>query len=327
MTSPVQRLNYATTDADEGTEQIRSLYTDHAPSFSGSARQYRLELSSAAVESGYGRLSVDLLSNTMRLTAPCDPVSALIIVSVTSGYASYRVGREQTGPIFLAPYWSEFQCEWDDMSCALGVLDLDGARRVAAEVTGLDERSVTFTGMEPVTAERARHVSTVVHHIAGNVLSNDEVMASPLARGEAFRELAAAAVLTFPNTALEQLTDPSAPPPGYAEPATVRRAVEFIDAHAQEDIDITRIAEASGIGPRGLQQAFRRYRDETPWSTCDGCGWRAPTATWRPPTRPAVTPSEPSPPGGASPIPDGSRSTTGGPTAAHPARRCGGEAR
>jgi len=45
---------------------------------------------------------------------------------------------------------------------------------------------------------------------------------------------------------------------------TLRRALAFIDAHAGEDIGIAEIAEAARIGPRGLQRAFRQYRDTTP---------------------------------------------------------------
>jgi AraC-like DNA-binding protein len=49
-------------------------------------------------------------------------------------------------------------------------------------------------------------------------------------------------------------------------PATVRRAMTYIDGHAGEDIGVRDIAAAAGIGVRGLQHAFRRHCDITPLS-------------------------------------------------------------
>lgn len=64
-------------------------------------------------------------------------------------------------------------------------------------------------------------------------------------------------------------TDPDEPRsvgPGRPEPAALRRAMAFIDAHADEQIGIEEIAGAARMGPRGLQHAFRRYRDTTPFA-------------------------------------------------------------
>ena len=89
-------------------------------------------------------------------------------------------------------------------------------------------------------------------------------LASPLICGQTQRLLATAVLTTFPHTALDALTDSTTVPVGVVEPAALRRAVAFIDAHASEDIGIAEIAQAARVGPRGLQQAFRRYRDTTP---------------------------------------------------------------
>ncbi|WP_285658058.1 helix-turn-helix transcriptional regulator [Actinomycetospora sp. NBRC 106375] len=49
------------------------------------------------------------------------------------------------------------------------------------------------------------------------------------------------------------------------EPIAVRRAVEFIHANAHRAITIRDIADAAGIGTRGVQHAFRKYRGQTPF--------------------------------------------------------------
>jgi transcriptional regulator GlxA family with amidase domain len=44
----------------------------------------------------------------------------------------------------------------------------------------------------------------------------------------------------------------------------VRRAMDFIDANADRELTLSEIATASGIGARGLQEAFLRHQDTTP---------------------------------------------------------------
>jgi transcriptional regulator GlxA family with amidase domain len=51
-----------------------------------------------------------------------------------------------------------------------------------------------------------------------------------------------------------------------ADVDVLRRAVRFVDLTADRPIGITDIAAASGVGPRALQLAFRRYAGTTPWS-------------------------------------------------------------
>ncbi|WP_433785840.1 helix-turn-helix domain-containing protein [Actinomycetospora sp. CA-101289] len=51
------------------------------------------------------------------------------------------------------------------------------------------------------------------------------------------------------------------PPP---EPATLRRALAYLEEHAGEDVDVADVAAAAGLGVRGLQTSFRRWRDTTP---------------------------------------------------------------
>ncbi|WP_211298612.1 helix-turn-helix transcriptional regulator [Kineococcus rhizosphaerae] len=54
------------------------------------------------------------------------------------------------------------------------------------------------------------------------------------------------------------------PGPGSVAPATVRRAVAHVDAHAAEPITLHDIAAAAGVGARALQLAFRTHLGVTP---------------------------------------------------------------
>nr|WP_218891703.1 helix-turn-helix transcriptional regulator [Actinomycetospora corticicola] len=49
-----------------------------------------------------------------------------------------------------------------------------------------------------------------------------------------------------------------------AEPAALRRAVDYIESHACEDVTLDEIARVARIGPRALQLAFNRHRGGSP---------------------------------------------------------------
>ena len=146
----------------------------------------------------------------------------------------------------------------DGVDLTVWRLDLDAVRRVASQVSGVD--TVEFTGARPLSPALGRYWASLSEHVRRHLHDGDGVMASSLVRGETFRQLATGVLAVFPNTA-RGLAEP---PATVAEPGTVRRAAEFIDTHAHDDIDVAEIAHAARIGVRGLQQAFRKHRGQTP---------------------------------------------------------------
>jgi transcriptional regulator GlxA family with amidase domain len=81
-------------------------------------------------------------------------------------------------------------------------------------------------------------------------------LAEPLVAAQLAELMAATALAAFPNTTMR--SDHLRSPGGVA-PAVVRRAVQFVDAHASLPITVTDIARAAGVGPRALQLAFARH--------------------------------------------------------------------
>ena len=84
---------------------------------------------------------------------------------------------------------------------------------------------------------------------------------SSLVFGRARRLLGVTALTTFPNTAAE--------PERLAEhrdahPATLRRAIAFIEAAPDTDITLGDIARAANVTTRAIQHAFRRHLETTP---------------------------------------------------------------
>ncbi|MBJ7453640.1 MAG: helix-turn-helix transcriptional regulator, partial [Blastococcus sp.] len=73
--------------------------------------------------------------------------------------------------------------------------------------------------------------------------------------------IAAAVLAAFPNNAAG---DRRTARLDAGTPASVRRALEFIEAHAREPLTLEEIARSASVGPRALQEAFRRHRGTTP---------------------------------------------------------------
>jgi AraC-like DNA-binding protein len=131
----------------------------------------------------------------------------------------------------------------------------------ARALTGLDEIRPRFTAFTPddPAADRLWRDTTVYLARALDTLAGQE--ASPLA-DTALVDLAAAVVLrVFPNTAreAEHLRDLHG-----ARTAALRRALQHVDDHLAEPISVVDLAEAAGLGLRGLHAAFRRHLDTTP---------------------------------------------------------------
>ncbi|HKR50230.1 MAG TPA: AraC family transcriptional regulator [Pseudonocardiaceae bacterium] len=258
---PVQRHQFTTTDPDHALAFIRQNYADYSVRFPDGPAGFIFAHSMTSSHS----FSVGRAHYGMVVKARSEPLEKLFIVQLLSGFLQFSVGQEtvcatRAQPVLLSPS-RVIHAEWDDYEIGMVMLDPAMVADHAAGAVGIHPASLDFTGMEPVSPLMAQHWRSVVHHTARDVLPNPEAMASPLIVGQTQRLLASSLLTTFPNTALTALTDS---PTGLVEPAAVRRAVAFIDAHPGEDIGIAEIARAARVGPRGLQHAFRRYRDTTP---------------------------------------------------------------
>lgn len=85
---------------------------------------------------------------------------------------------------------------------------------------------------------------------------------SPLLEETVFRALVSGLAATFTTAGL-----PGDRAPGHGTPAaptTVRRALEFIDAHASEPLTVADIARHVGISSRGLQASFATHLGHSP---------------------------------------------------------------
>jgi AraC-like DNA-binding protein len=141
------------------------------------------------------------------------------------------------------------------------ILEVATVRRVAARHWGRPVPGSLFTGFRAVDAERATAWERLLAFVSDAMLSHPDAVAAPLVREALVRQVCLDVLHLFPN---RLLADPPRVDVHGAVPATVRRALEYIDAHAHEAVTVDDVAAAVHLSPRGLQVAFRRTLDETP---------------------------------------------------------------
>ncbi|MFF3665798.1 helix-turn-helix transcriptional regulator [Microtetraspora malaysiensis] len=93
------------------------------------------------------------------------------------------------------------------------------------------------------------------------IVGNPHALHSPLVLTQAARHLAAVTLSVFPHTTA---AGPAHLAGRDAHPDTLRRAVAYLEAHADQDVTVANIAAAAHVTVRAIQLAFRRHLDTTP---------------------------------------------------------------
>jgi AraC-like DNA-binding protein len=189
---------------------------------------------------------------------------AVLVTTVIQGTVQVEwakdTGGYQAGDVYVRNIpQAEFRAQTRDVRSRTIALPVSLLHAVAgAECT--PPAPLRFLSTYPAgAAARAQWQNTSDY--ADRVLANPEAAVSPLITGSTGRLLAATALAVFPNTAL---AGPGARDRSDASPATLRRAIAFIDEHAHDDITGAEIAAAAGVTVRAVQLASRRHLDITP---------------------------------------------------------------
>jgi AraC-like DNA-binding protein len=190
----------------------------------------------------------------------------LAVKQVHAGRLSFVCAGEEllagAGEVCLVPLYGAWRGRTEGVDLAPLLLDRDLVAAHAAAMSGIAPDALVFSGLEPISPAAVRFWTATVAYVHDHVLGDPALASAPLVVGEAFRLLASGLLTMFPNSALDAMNEQVQS--GHGGPATVRRALEFMEMRADEDISIGDIAGAARIGARGLQAAFRQHRGETP---------------------------------------------------------------
>ena len=202
----------------------------------------------------------------MDFDAEGDPLDALIFGELVSGRICQQSDgsdrRYRPGEVFLAARYSDpFTSTVHGPDVRLTMLDPALPSQVADSAPGRAQVPVRFTDYEPVSAQAGERWKSTCAYLREQLLAAPGAAATPLVAASATQLLVATALATFPNNAL---TDPTTQDWHDSSPATLSRAIAFIDEHAHQDIALADIAAAAHVTIRAVQLAFRRHLDITP---------------------------------------------------------------
>jgi AraC-like DNA-binding protein len=225
-------------------------------------RSAHLRLASA----GLGGVRFDQVSVAMAFEADATPLGAYVFGQLTSGRVRHCSDRSVRpylpGEVFLAvqpehPYTATV----DDTAVELAVIDPALVDEVAESAPGRVQHPVRFTGYRAVSTRATERWKSTYAYVHSEARTNSGAVTHPLVAGNAARLLVATALATFPNTAL---TEPTVEDRHDAHPATLRRAIAFIEGNADTDVSVADIARAAHVTTRAIQLAFRRHLETTP---------------------------------------------------------------
>lgn len=256
-----QRSSLDTRNPDLAHDYLRATYVDHDVQLSGNIDRFRFRHHVA----GDADFFVARYEHTMNCRVDTESFGYLLVGQMLSGRLQLASGRSEispaTGDLFALDPAAPMRIHWDDFHAGLLRLDLGVLNRVAAEATGGALKGGVQVGLTRVVSpERARNWQGLMRYLTHDFLPNELAYGSPLIRAQTMRLVAATVLETFPNSAAS--ADPAAAT--QVETTVMRKAVAYIDEHAGEPIGVTEIAAAARIGPRTLQEAFRRHIETTP---------------------------------------------------------------
>ncbi|MFF2817678.1 AraC family transcriptional regulator [Kitasatospora cineracea] len=253
----METLRFDSRSVDATEEFLSTAYTPMR--IGGPVEDARARISRHAVE----RLSVDRLSFGYDMAFDAHGLPGVCLISMHSGTLVDRTGgREQVyGPgdtFLLAPPGTPYRGEVRSARYTIAMFD-------PALLAGLDPSGtgapVRFTGTRPLTPAAGRALGSAVAHLRDHVLGDASQPPAGLLVSTAAQHLAAMTLAALPHSAR---TDPVRADRTDATPATLRRALAWIDAHADRDATLADIARAACVTPRALQYAFRRHLGTTP---------------------------------------------------------------
>lgn len=237
-----EALAFFTGDYDFRAPRVRRTHTQQHWDFAG-VGDARMSLRSS-------RLLVDLQTESL-------VEDEFLVAWMRSGTSTITFqGREhalEPGVPVVLPFAEAYALHHRDIGLNLVHLDRDFVRSVVGE------DDFAFEPMRRPAAEGLRAWQAVVRAHSGTWLDVEHDL-TPIVQRSIAESFVAAAVQAFPRRDRWRSSVTGSGP----EHDRLRRALEYVHAHAREPIGTTEIAEAAGLSPRGLQQSLRRHLDQTP---------------------------------------------------------------
>ncbi|GHJ17202.1 helix-turn-helix transcriptional regulator [Micromonospora sp. AKA38] len=248
-----------TDDPEHAHHLMARRFGAHRARISGSRDRFRYRRETR----GADELHLDEVWYTLSARSENSPYPGFAALTVARGrYGFLHRGDElHLGPGTTGRYPDvSFTLLADDVAASVVRLPTPRIAAVAATRTGLPAAAFRFTALAPLSPTMATLWQSTAAFLR-HQLVDDAVTASPLTRAGLVDLAVATALAVFPNTTM---TLPYLAAPPAVRPASVRRAAEFIEAHAARPLTVAQIATACDVSPRALQAAFQRHHGQSP---------------------------------------------------------------
>jgi AraC-like DNA-binding protein len=259
-------VEFETSHPDATYEYVSKAYVGYRLRLSVPLRNYRFRARSCVG----GPFRYDITDHVIRAAeALTEPFAEPTFGTLLRGHLRIQAGglgeaALRPGDSFVYPSGRTMLAQFENCEIATVQLPRERAAAIAAARSDLAPADLRFDSVSPISPGTARYWASLVAYLGRQLITPDEqapLRRSALLQSAALDMLAAAALTVFPNTAM---TAAQLPGPGRVAPPAVRRAVAFIDEHADRDISAADIAAAAHVTIRAVQLAFRRYLDTTP---------------------------------------------------------------
>lgn len=255
-------MTLSTAHPDEAHQFLARMYASHAVRLKGRVDRFRFRFRDADLgEQGW---SVMDHSHASVLTEIA-PFGQVVVGRILDGSYSCRMGSDEVTVsrgdwIMINPDLPSDMAWSPGIRIAIARFDRATLDRLTA---GLSERDPDQPMRYPLSRARSSHHARALDQLdlyVRSLLDNESTRDSTLIRDQTSRLVAAHLLMAFPIA-----RGGSEPQAGeHVGPASLRRALAFIDDHHDADIGLPEIARAARVSARALQHAFREHENTTP---------------------------------------------------------------
>ena len=260
----IERAELATRDMDQVADLIRQQYVEHRPRFRV-VDPDRAEASHRATAAGSLMAACLHWQGVEYQLVNTQVEDTLIGAVVLHGAGTLTTGREEVslgpGDVHLVSPSILYDADLHECTFAVVQIPWAAASTLAEEQAGLPAADLRFESMAPVTGAAGALWARTARFACRQLIESGDTEISLLLAQEMTQMVAAVMLRAFPSTTM---TVPYLPSPGWAPPAAMHRAAEFMESHADQPVTTDQIAAAAGVPARTLQDAFRRHYGITP---------------------------------------------------------------
>lgn len=252
---------FETNDLDLGREFLNEVYgtTMHL-------RGPQHEQFMRHARNDFGSFRVNDVRMGMDADFEVDPLETLVVLQPRAGWIEHQWEEtaEYIGPGDLAancPPHRPYSARVHNADVESVELNQTLLARTAGFTEERPSAALHFLRTQPASPGLADQWRSAAAHVRDLLETRPDALNEPLVIGNMTRVLAERALAVFPNTGGPE---PTSADGRDATPGAVRRAVGFIEDHANIDIDVVDIAAAARVTPRALQIAFARHHTTSP---------------------------------------------------------------